>query len=75
MKKYSFKVLNGLPYNFLSANQSTRNDFTSYANILHYAHQGLILGATLCNIFLCDLSFFLSDRDIVGYADNNTLYL
>ena len=36
--------------------------------------QGSILGPLLCNIFICDMFYFLEDFDMSNYADGSTPY-
>ena len=36
--------------------------------------QSLILGPLLCNIFICDMFYFLENFDIANDADDSTPY-
>ena len=66
-----------LVHDFLSdIKQRTRvnNSYSTWFEILFAVPQSSILGPLLCNIFLADLFFVLSETDIVNYADDNKPY-
>ena len=51
------------------------SSFSSYLNMLQSVSQGSILGPLLFNLFLCDLSLFDEEADIMSYADDSTPYV
>ena len=52
-----------------------RNHFySSWAKILFGVPQGSIVGPLLFIIILCDLLFFIKNKDVASYADDTPLY-
>ena len=51
------------------------SSFSSYLDIFQDVPQVSILGPLLFNLFLCDLSLFVEEADIMSYADDNTPYV
>ena len=41
---------------------------------MFYVYSESLLGPLLFNVFLCDLFLFIPNIDLVGYADDNTLF-
>ena len=56
--------------------QRTRvnNSYSTWFEILFAVPQSSILGPLLCNIFLADLFFILSETDLANYTDDNKPY-
>lgn len=48
--------------------------FTNWTNLLHELPQGSILSPLLFDIFLCDLFLFITNINVVSYADDNTQF-
>ena len=48
--------------------------FSEWERITTVVPQGSLLGPLLFNIFLNDLSLFVSNASLSNYADDNTLY-
>ena len=48
-------------------------DYSSWKEILSGVPQGSVLGPLLFNLFLNDIFYFVNERDICNYADDNTL--
>ena len=59
-----------------SRNQRVKinNFYSSCAEILFGVPQGSILGPILFNIFLCDLSLFIKNKEVASYAADTTSY-
>ena len=48
-------------------------NYSSWKDILTGVPQGSVLGPLLFNIFLNDIFYFVNEKDICNYADDNTL--
>ena len=49
---------------------------TSFWEEIFFAvQQEYILGPFLCNIYLCDLFYMMSDKDFASYTDNKISYV
>lgn len=62
--------------NYLSNRKQRIKINSSHSNwniILYGVPQGLILGSLLFNTFLCDLFLFLTNIDIAGYVNDNSM--
>ena len=48
-------------------------NYSSWKDVLTGVPQGSVLGPLLFNIFLNDIFYFVNEKDICNYADDNTL--
>ena len=48
--------------------------FSNWTNTLHGIVQSSIFGPLLFNAFLCDLFLFITNINVVSYADDNTQF-
>ena len=66
----------GYIYSYLThRKQRTKvnNSFSLFSNINCGVPQGSILGPLLFNIYINDIFYFVDEKDIANYADDNSL--
>ena len=73
---FDYKYLTLIQIYLLNRQQITKvnNTYSTYSDIIFGVPQVSILCPFLFNLYICDMFYDISDRDIASYADDNTPY-